>query len=304
MIDKRWTVIVERHSRTSSFQFSIGERSLVLLKRISIFFFVVYLLLLGLSIIHDFDYNKLRNLEKRKTALEDSLMTMYEKLVYLDNKLDKTNRYYAKIQMIADIYDSKDINRLGTGGRQVKIEDSYVSRKNKTLMESISQKLNIVENKLNYEKEKSHRVGQKLVRKIERIKYTPSIWPTYGRVSAKFGIRKHPITGKPEFHKGVDIANRVGTPVVAAADGKVVYSGWLTGYGKFLKIKHAYGYMTCYGHLSKMVVHVGQTVKKGQLIGYMGSTGLSTGSHLHYEVRINNKQVNPLPYMLDDYRSY
>ncbi len=262
-------------------------------------------MLFVISIIHNFDYTRLISLEREKNSLKDSIVFIYENLALIDNKIDNVSNYYSKLQLIADLNENRDIARLGTGGRTKHDNKlSILSADDRLLLESTQKKTDIVENKLNYQLSRANRIEKKLSQKIDKIKYTPSIWPTYGRISARFGIRIHPITHKPEFHKGVDIANRVGTPVVASANGKVSFAGWISGYGKFIKIKHGYGYMTCYGHLSKMVVHEGQTVKKGQLIGYMGSTGLSTGSHLHYEVRTNNKQIDPLPYMMDDYRSY
>ena len=268
-------------------------------------FFSLYLLLFTISVIHNFDYSRLQLLENEKSALKDSIVFIYENLVLIDNKIDNMSDYYSKLQLVADLDENRDIVKLGTGGRVYHNDKlSFLSSDDRFLLESTEKKTDIVKNKLNYQLYRADKIKKKMSAKIDKIKYTPSIWPTYGRISAGFGIRIHPITHKPEFHKGVDIANRVGTPIVSTAYGKVVFAGWISGYGKFIKIKHGYGYMTCYGHLSKMNVHEGQIVKKGQLIGYMGSTGLSTGSHLHYEVRMNNKQIDPIPFMMDDYRSY
>ncbi|WP_324669015.1 M23 family metallopeptidase [Geochorda subterranea] len=127
--------------------------------------------------------------------------------------------------------------------------------------------------------------------------HTPSIWPTEGWLSSGYGPRTHPITGQSDYHYGVDIAGMVGTPIRAAADGQVVSAGRRSGYGLTIVIDHGYGRQTLYGHLSRIQVKVGQRVTKGQVIGAMGSTGLSTGPHLHYEVRVNGRPVNPLNYL-------
>lgn len=127
--------------------------------------------------------------------------------------------------------------------------------------------------------------------------HTPSIWPADGWLSSGFGPRIHPITGQPDYHYGVDIAGMVGSPVRAAADGRVAFAGRRSGYGLTVVLDHDYGRQTLYGHLSRIMVKVGQRVTKGEVIGRMGSTGLSTGPHVHYEVRVNGRPVNPLNYL-------
>ncbi|MCD6449798.1 MAG: M23 family metallopeptidase, partial [Thermotogaceae bacterium] len=122
------------------------------------------------------------------------------------------------------------------------------------------------------------------------------IWPVYGEISSPFGWRIHPITKKWSFHTGVDIAAPLGTPVFAAGSGIVEYAGWYKGYGNFILINHG-KYKTAYGHLSKIDVFVGEYVRKGELIGRVGNTGISTGPHVHFEVRVSDKTVNPMAYL-------
>ena len=129
---------------------------------------------------------------------------------------------------------------------------------------------------------------------LSRIPLGPPVW---GRITSKFGYRVDPFTGKFEFHEGVDIKARWGTPVRATAEGKVIYAGWKAGYGKTVVIRHAYGCRTLYAHMSKIKVRAGQWVKSGQIIGYVGSTGRSTGPHVHYEVWRYSKKTNPVKYM-------
>ncbi|EGO64190.1 M23 family metallopeptidase [Acetonema longum] len=131
-----------------------------------------------------------------------------------------------------------------------------------------------------------------------QLAVTPSIWPNDdGVVTSRFGWRQSPWGMGSDFHPGIDIANDYGSPVVAAADGEVIYSGWIGGYGKAVEIRHGHGINTIYGHNSELAVSVGQYVKKGQLIAYMGSTGNSTGPHVHYEVRVNDTAVNPANFL-------
>ena len=118
--------------------------------------------------------------------------------------------------------------------------------------------------------------------------------PVNGRVTSGFGSRFHPILGYVRMHAGLDLAAAYGSPIVAAADGRVVAAGWSGGYGNLVRIAHAGGIQTMYGHMSRIVAASGTVVHQGQLIGFVGSTGLSTGPHLHYEVLKGGRPVNPL----------
>jgi murein DD-endopeptidase MepM/ murein hydrolase activator NlpD len=118
--------------------------------------------------------------------------------------------------------------------------------------------------------------------------------PVAGRLTSGFGERFHPILGYTRFHAGVDLAAAWGSPIVAAADGRVLSAGWRGGYGRLVAIAHGGGLETIYGHMSRIVAQPGSQVRQGQLIGYVGSSGLSTGPHLHYEVLKNGRAVNPL----------
>jgi len=118
-----------------------------------------------------------------------------------------------------------------------------------------------------------------------------------GRISSGFGNRADPFNSARAFHSGIDYPNPTGTPVLSAGKGTILYAGWKTGYGKFIEIDHGNGLVTRYGHLSKILVRAGQRINAGDLIGKVGSTGRSTGPHLHFEVRKNNVAVNPAPYL-------
>lgn len=137
----------------------------------------------------------------------------------------------------------------------------------------------------------------KLEEHTYEAQYIPSIPPATGRISSPFGFRRDPFTGARRMHNGLDFANSYGTPIYAAAHGTVVFAGREGGYGNHIKINHGNGYITTYSHLSSIKVDVGDTVKKGETIGGMGSTGRSTGVHLHYEVHKNGQPVNPIHYI-------
>jgi murein DD-endopeptidase MepM/ murein hydrolase activator NlpD len=119
-------------------------------------------------------------------------------------------------------------------------------------------------------------------------------WPVAGRITSGFGYRRHPILQFARMHRGIDFGAGWGSPIVAAADGQVSSAGWAGGYGRQVRIAHAGGIATSYSHLSSIVAQPGSIVRQGQLIGYVGSSGLSTGPHLHYEVHRGGQAVNPL----------
>ena len=132
-----------------------------------------------------------------------------------------------------------------------------------------------------------------------RKQYTPSVWPTYGGyVSSYFGGRSNPFDGySSDWHSGIDIANNYGAPVYAAASGYVNYAGWYGGYGRYIRLNHDFGFQTAYAHMSSLAVSSGAYVEKGDVIGYVGSSGNSTGPHLHFEVHRYGEEVNPLDYV-------
>ena len=275
--------------------------------------------------------------EKLKQILLNRLVTIYEtgNTTYLDVLLkskdltDFISRYYV-IEEITE-YDNTLINqvknqkesleqttqKLNNEQAELKIikarkeQTTVVLNNMKTMQESYIKKLSDGEKTLQeqitaYKKEQAE-IEAKIMEItntiIPNIQYTGGemLWPVAASgtvITSQFGIREHPIQGVVKQHTGLDIGGAdTGTPVVAAADGVVSYAGWLGGYGNCVMINHGNGVVTLYGHGSKVVASVGQEVKQGDTILEVGSTGNSTGPHLHFEVRINGQYVNPLNYV-------
>lgn len=174
----------------------------------------------------------------------------------------------------------------GQGGPDTKLTTSEIANVTNHLQTAVKER-----------EESLIELKQGLLDKEAKMATRPSIWPTMGDVTSQFGWRNSPNDGSSDYHPGVDIANNVGTPVVATADGKVIISGRSSGYGNLIEIDHGNGITTFYGHNSQLIVQVGQMVKKGQMIAYMGSTGNSTGPHVHYEIRMNGTPVNPANFL-------
>jgi murein DD-endopeptidase MepM/ murein hydrolase activator NlpD len=131
-----------------------------------------------------------------------------------------------------------------------------------------------------------------------RLASAPTLWPVQGRITASFGERIDPFSGEGAFHRGIDISAEIGTRIIAPADGVVQYADIMNGYGRAVVLDHGNGVTTLYGHLSGFAVSPGETIHRGDTLGYVGSSGRSTGPHLHYEVRIFNTPVNPHKYLL------
>ncbi len=136
-------------------------------------------------------------------------------------------------------------------------------------------------------------------KRTARIASTPTVWPVHGVVTSSFGVRSDPFTGGSAYHEGIDISTSRGEPVLATADGVVLLSGWAGEYGRAIEIVHNDHYTTLYGHLEKTLVEEGQQIRRGDRVGLVGSTGRSTAPHLHYEVHLDGRTVNPLEFILE-----
>lgn len=136
----------------------------------------------------------------------------------------------------------------------------------------------------------------------EKLACKPATWPIRSskqHITSRFGRRRDPFTGKPDYHSGIDIGGQRGTPILATGKGKVIFAGRDGYYGNVVRIDHGYGYVTVYAHLTKTTVKEGDRVTRGEQVGTLGSTGRSTGNHVHYEVKVNGKAVNPDDYLKD-----
>ena len=278
-----------------------------------------------------------QNYEGKKNILINRLVTMYEAgdIVYLDvllNSKDITDfisRYYVieeiteydsvLIKQVEEEKDNIEITKQKLENEQAEIkiikakseQTTIVLNNMKTLQKSYAEKLTDGEKKLQeqiaaYKKEQAE-IEAKILAATNsiqgEIQYTGGemLWPVAisgTAITSYFGTREHPIQGVVKEHTGIDIGNApTGTPVVAAADGIVSYAGWLGGYGNCVMINHGDGIVTLYGHGNKVLTSVGTEVKQGDTIMEVGSTGNSTGPHLHFEVRENGTCVNPLKYV-------
>ena len=266
--------------------------------------FVLLLIFSAFSIYHYVKYTsnqkEVANLRKKNKVLTQKIETFNNEINLLKAKVDKLNNLGTKLRVMARLEIPKN-EVEGVGGPSFDDVKNFVNEKD--FEDENIKKLHYVLDKLNFELKEEEKNIKQLYKYYKenniKLSSTPSIWPAQGWVSSPFGWRRDPFTGRRRFHEGLDITNRVGTPVVAPADGIVVFAGRNGGYGNVVYISHGFGITTRYGHLYKIFVKKGMHVQRGDVIGEIGNTGRSTGPHLHYEVRINNKPVNPVNFILD-----
>ncbi len=222
--------------------------------------------------------NKLEDLEKKLEKIKDDMAELIKKQNLLRN--------YVNFEPI-----SLEILNMPIGGIP----------KKENRVEQLEEKIDYMMNLVNIQEKEIKNLKYFLEKSEDLRKRTPSISPVKnGFITARFGPREDPFTGIVKFHKGIDIAGPKGTPIFASADGIVKYAGWKEGLGLTVEIDHGNGFVTVYGHNDKILVKPFQRVRRGEIIATMGSTGLTTGIHLHYEVKLFGKNLNPIYYIIPE----
>jgi len=220
----------------------------------------------------------------------------------LEKQLSKLKEFDKKIRIIANLERGQETTpSMGMGGPSPSdIRDKLKKEKDDAgLVQQMKSDVERLQSEA-MSREDSLSELEKLLRvKREMLAHTPSIWPLQGWVTSGFGYRTNPFTGLTQMHEGLDISNRVGTPIIAPANGIISDVGSDIALGKVVVIFHGFGMITRYGHLHKVFVKVGQRVKRGDKIAEVGMTGKTTGPHLHYEVKINGIPVSPMRYILN-----
>jgi len=299
------------HSGSSS---NIREFSI---HKLVLAFFMVIALGTGAGLSYmGYDYYRLKTISFDNTALtktinfqsneissQRSQIQIFAKNIdALKEQVETLSKLEAKVRLIADIQKTRDSSGLiGIGGipendldQDIPLEDRHNSLIREMHQQVKQTTLATKQQVLDF----GSLIGQ-IEKKKNLLAATPSIRPVGGWITSKFGYRKSPFTGKRTFHAGLDISNKLGTKIIATADGKVSYAANKMYYGLLVVIDHGYGRVTKYGHMKKILVKRGQNVKRGEVLGLLGNTGQSTGPHVHYEVRINGTPANPLKYILN-----
>lgn len=254
------------------------------------------LLLLGLSaliadyVMTNLDRNELERLQVENISQREELHRLAVRLEDLRQEMVVLAQNDAKVRVMAKLSAPKADAMAGVGGPA---SDGDASQE----FSAIQQRIDEVRRQIDLRRESQEEIQGILNDQRSLLAAKPSGWPVKGWVTSSFGMRRDPFNGRRKMHEGYDIAARTGTPVIATADGIVSSVRTEAGYGKMVTIDHGYGYRTIYSHNSKHYVKVGQRVRRGDRVAAVGNTGRSTGSHVHYEIRLNGVPVNPKKYL-------
>lgn len=239
---------------------------------------------------------KLDSKTQELTKLQTINLSQEIQIVELTNR---TNQVNDKLSSLKEL-EVQVRNLVGLKPTDNNTSDKPVSRsavRTDSSMEELDEDeeidMEVLASNMDQEMENLNGLIDDVTGQLKILDATPNKMPTLGRITSKFGYRISPITGKKQFHKGLDIANTKNTKIYASASGIITFSGWNAGYGNTIIISHGYGYRTVYAHNTENLVKVGQKVNKGDFIAKMGSTGRSTGPHVHFEIHYNGKQIDP-----------
>jgi len=254
-----------------------------------------YYLSVGFS--NQYYQDKLKETDEKYADVSQELLTKITQLeqeLLLIEERDKELRTYAAIPPI-----SEDVKIQGTGGS---VEETSIEDKNATsILFQLKDKIDSLSYTVNLEKDSYSTIFNKIKSNEKMYSHTPSISPVEAYLGSGYGYRTDPIDGKRRMHRGLDFAVNLNTDVVATGDGVVKKAQYDSGWGRYVKIDHGYGYETIYAHLYKINVKKGQKIKRGDLVGKSGNSGRAAGFHLHYEVHKNKKVEDPAKYFFTGY---
>jgi len=297
---EKLTVMLIPHSEKKIFNFQIS------------LFTISFLILLLAGIIATFFISTSRytlakkEMEILQDAQEGNVVTMQMLKEEISNLNNSVNEYRNNIKDIIKLLGaSQSENIFGLGGPETEIKNisEIMGLKSKDDYQTELETIKRINTDIVASKKVLQNFTKFLAAREEIIQKIPNNWPIIGGgfITSRFGMRRSPFTGKWAVHQGVDISWWPGAPIRSSADGTVVYSGMKGGYGRTVQIQHEYGFQTLYAHLSRISVFEGKKVQKGEIIGFLGRTGRSTGFHLHYEVRIGTKAVDPMVFMTTEF---
>ena len=310
MIGDRWTFLLVRDGLSTVKQYSLSSRLLRILVGGGL---VAVLILIGYAVTIGVDgYARLQSaqLDTRNTVLQDELRQFQTRVDHLESTLNRIAQNDARFRSIAGLESiDSEVLQAGVGGPGLVGPEAHSLW---TIDPSISENLFEVSYDLNQLERRARLLSSSLAEATDSVlahrdllESTPSILPTPGWLSSSYSeSRMHPIHNRPLPHPGVDISAPRGTSIYAAAKGRVIRAGWVVGYGLTIEIDHGFGYMTLYGHASELVASQDEEVQRGDVIARVGSTGIATSPHLHYEVRVQGIAQNPANFILPEYIRY
>lgn len=303
MAKKFYTVLVLPDATARTRKFHITKTAITALSSILAVAFVAF----GFF-IHQYVNMNVQLLElvrlRREVKSHDAVVG---RLLQLEKELAQLRELDGRLRLVAGLSapgrEGAEGNDAGVGGVQANVAkalEEAIRNDKLSVMERMSQELDQLSREMVQRVESLKELRGHLEERRSVLAATPTIWPVRGLVTSGFGYRYSPFTGAREMHDGLDVSAPRGTPILATAEGAVAYAGPLSGgYGNVIYIDHGHGFFSFYGHNSQNLVATGARVKRGQIIGQVGNTGMSTGPHVHYSVRHKGVWVNPAKYIVD-----
>jgi murein DD-endopeptidase MepM/ murein hydrolase activator NlpD len=296
---KRYTIVLADRQTGSVRRFTIRLRPFALAFAVVLIFPVLVGLGLRLSATKEVNHLRTSNLTlvQENTSYREATGALTSQIESLQSAINELG-----IRARLDPISARAMEKLpavvknrAEGGTSVAGASAMITPEfNTASVSSLDQTFTMLRNVLGSLESHLTIVRRKVEKRESLMNATPSIWPVHGWLSAGYGMRADPFNGDRDFHPGLDISADKGTPIFATAAGKVELAAPSGDYGNLVVVNHGYGLVTRYGHLSKFSVWQGRDIKRGDIIGYVGSTGRATGPHLHYEVLANGKLMNPL----------
>lgn len=307
MAGDRWTFLVMRGEEDPVRQYSVSLRTVRVVAGVGVAAVVAVLASTAILVTDATMRVEAQTLEARNEVLEEELAEFQTRIRRLEGTLDDMAANDAHFRNLAglEIIDP-EVMEAGVGGPGLGTPESqplwYTDSVTTKSIFATAYDLSALERRARLLAESLDEATDSMVAHRNLLESTPSILPTQGWLSSRFSqSRMHPVHNRPLPHEGVDISAPTGTPIMAAAKGRVIRSGWVVGYGLTVEIDHGYGYTTLYGHASKLIAQVGDEVLRGDVIAQVGSTGITTAPNLHYEVKIDGVAQDPSRFILPDY---
>lgn len=304
MTGDRWTLHLLKDGRSPVRQITVSKRAVHLFVAGSAALVICLTVAATTLGIDGAAHLRASRLALKNQALSQELSSIQERMNGMEGRLGDLSTMDSRLRLLAGLNAiDPEVLQVGIGGPSTSSPqlnslwtvDSTLSK----AAFAVGYDLNVLERKAGLLRESMDEATDSLMAQTDLLESTPSILPAAGIISSTFSkSRYHPIHQSPLPHEGVDIAAVMGTPIFAAAKGVVTKSEWATGYGEMVEVDHGFGYTTRYGHASRRLVRVGQKVTRGDVIALVGNTGIATSPHLHYEVRVHTKPVNPLNYVI------
>lgn len=298
-LKKKWHLILGKTEGTNLVNASFSNYSGIAL--LTIMF--VFLLMVTASVmflvrwhVHFPQIEQVRAENKILRSEVDRLMTEIDSITF---RLEQMQEWEEQLRLERNLDSiNRDVREMGSGGLpQIEVDFPELGKETNLNLNMLWNSVRELDARSKFAYEARESLLENVSLQEEMYRYTPSIYPAFGRISSPYGWRTHPVTGRRDFHRGLDISNGPNSPIYVTADGTIREVGYNRFYGRYIVVDHRFGYQTMYAHMNKAHVERGQKVTRGDIIGAMGSTGRSTGSHLHYEVRKYRKTVNPYHYL-------